>query len=139
MGLASGVKSIFKIDGRFRIGIGDGSASVLFRQRNNFRRGDLGTFNPALPVPRHLRDLMILTLEASEIATHSGHGERGRPRKEMKERLLFDGVHIQRDRTSIDEGVKLSLLILPHSTEAPFRERDRTSMVAEITLHLPIL
>ena len=63
---------------------------------------------------------MILALETSEIATHSSHGERGRPRKEMKEWFLFDGVHIQRDRTAVDVCVELSLLILSHSTESPF-------------------
>jgi hypothetical protein len=62
---------------------------------------------------------MILALEASEIAAHSGQGERGRPRKEMKEWLFFNGVHIQRDRTAVDKGVKLSFSVLSHSTKSP--------------------
>jgi hypothetical protein len=63
---------------------------------------------------------MILTLKAPEIAAHCGHGERGRSWKKMKERLLLNRVHIQRDCTAIDEGVKLSLPVLPHSTDPPF-------------------
>jgi hypothetical protein len=63
---------------------------------------------------------MILTLEASEIATHSGHGERGRPWKEMKEWLLLNRVHIQRDRAAIDKGVKLSFPVLSYSADSPF-------------------
>jgi hypothetical protein len=63
---------------------------------------------------------MVLTLEASEIATHSRDRERCRPRKEMKEWLLFNGVHIQRDGTAIDKSVKLSFPVLSHSTDAPF-------------------
>jgi hypothetical protein len=58
---------------------------------------------------------MILTLEASEIATHSGHGERRRPGKKMKDRLLFNGVRIQADRTAVDKGVKLSLPVLSYA------------------------
>jgi hypothetical protein len=63
---------------------------------------------------------MILTLEASEIASHSGYGERIRPWKQMKEWLLLDGVHIQRDRTAVDEGVELSFPVLSDSAESPF-------------------
>jgi hypothetical protein len=63
---------------------------------------------------------MVLTLETSEIATHSRHGERCRPRKEMKEWLLFNGVHIQGDGTAIDKGVKLSFPVLSYSTDSPF-------------------
>jgi hypothetical protein len=82
---------------------------------------------------------MILALETSEIASDSGDGERARPREEMKEWLFLDGVHIQRDRTAVDEGVKLAILVLSDSTNASFRERDEAAMVAEVTLHLLIL
>jgi len=64
---------------------------------------------------------MILTLEASEITSHSGDGERARPWKEMKEWLLLDGVYIQRDCTTVDEGVKLRFPVLSDSTESSFR------------------
>jgi hypothetical protein len=82
---------------------------------------------------------MILTLEASEIASHGGDGERARPGKHVKERLLFDRVHIQRDRTTVDEGVELAFPVLPHSTDSPFKREDDASMVAKVALHLPIL
>jgi len=65
---------------------------------------------------------MILTLEALEIASHSGNGERARPWKEMKEWLFLDGIHIQRDRTAIDQGVKLPFPVLSDPTEAPPRK-----------------
>jgi hypothetical protein len=82
---------------------------------------------------------MILTLEASEIASHRGDGERARPGKDVKEGLLFDVVHIQRDRTTVDEGVKLAFPVLPHSADPPFGRGDDASMVAKGALHLPIL
>jgi hypothetical protein len=77
MGLASDLVGIFEIDGGFGIRIGDGSASVLLCQRNDLGGGDIRTFNPTVVISRQLRDLMILTLKASEIATHGSHGERG--------------------------------------------------------------
>jgi hypothetical protein len=63
---------------------------------------------------------MILALETSEIAAYSGHGERGRPWKDMKQWLLFNGVHIQRDRTAINKGIKLPFPVLSNSTDPPF-------------------
>jgi hypothetical protein len=78
-------------------------------------------------------------LETPEIATHSGDGERGRPREEMKEWLLFNRVHIQGDRTAVNEGVKFPFPILSHSAQSSFRRGDNASMVAKNALHLSIL
>jgi hypothetical protein len=82
---------------------------------------------------------MVLTLKTSEITTHRSDGERSRPREEMKDRFLFNGVHIQGDRTTKDEGIELSFPVLPHSADTPFRWRDGAPMIAEGTLHLPSL
>jgi hypothetical protein len=61
---------------------------------------------------------MVLALKASKIATHSSNGKRARSRKEVEDRLFFNRVHIQGDRTTEDEGVKLSLSVLSHATDA---------------------
>jgi len=82
---------------------------------------------------------MILTLEAPEIASHRGDGKRSRPREEMKEWLFLNGIHIQRDRAAVDEGIKLPSLVLSDSANASFRERNEAPMVAEVTLHPLIL
>ena len=63
---------------------------------------------------------MILTLEASEIAPYSGYGKRARSGKEVKERFFFNRVDIERDRTTVDEGIKLAFPVLAHSTDSPF-------------------
>jgi hypothetical protein len=39
----------------------------------------------------------------------------------MKERLLFNGVHIERDGTAMDKGVKLAFAVLSYSADSPFR------------------
>jgi hypothetical protein len=82
---------------------------------------------------------MILALEALEIAAHRGDGERGRPRKEMKDWFLFNGVYIQGDRAAVNEGVKFPSLILSNSTQSSFRRGDEASMVTKNTSHLSIL
>ena len=80
---------------------------------------------------------MVLTLKTSEITTYRCDGERCRSREEMKNGFLFNGVHIQGDRTAKDEGIEFSFPVFPHSADASFRWRDGTPMVAEGTLHLP--
>jgi hypothetical protein len=80
---------------------------------------------------------VILALEAPEVTAHSSKGERGRPRIEVKDRLLLDGIDMQGDGPSKDEGIELSLPILPDSTDPSFRRRDGASVIAEMALDLP--
>jgi hypothetical protein len=63
---------------------------------------------------------MVLAMEAPEVTTRGGKGERGRPGKEVKDGLLFNRIYIEGDGSSIDEGVEFSFLILPYSAESSF-------------------
>ena len=54
----------------------------------------------------------------------------------MKDGLLLDRIHIQGDGSSKDEGIELSLPILPDSTDPSFGRRDGTSVIAEMALDL---
>ncbi len=55
----------------------------------------------------------------------------------MKDGFLLDRIHIQGDGSSIDEGIELSLPILPDTTDPSFRRRDGTPVIAETALDLP--
>jgi hypothetical protein len=79
---------------------------------------------------------VILALEAPEVTTDSSKGKRGRSRIEVKDGLLLDRIHIQGDGSSKDEGVELSLPILPYSTDPSFGRRDGTPVIAEMALDL---
>jgi hypothetical protein len=57
----------------------------------------------------------------------------------MKERFLFNGVHVQGDRTAINKGIEFSFPVLSNPTQSPFGRGNDASMVAEKTSHLPIL
>jgi len=75
-------------------------------------------------------------MEAPEVTTHGSKGERGRPRIEVKDGLLLDRIHIQGDGSSKDEGIELSLSILPYPADPSFGRRDGTSVIAEMALDL---
>jgi hypothetical protein len=80
---------------------------------------------------------MILTLKTSEITTHRSDGEGGGPWKEMKDGLLFYGIHIEGDGATKDKGIKLSIPVLTYSADASLRRRDDAPMVAKGTVNLP--
>jgi hypothetical protein len=79
---------------------------------------------------------VILALETPEVTTHSSKGERGRPRIEVKDGFLLDRIHMQGNGSSIDEGIELSLPILPDAADPSFRRGDRTPVIAEMALDL---
>ena len=79
---------------------------------------------------------MILALEAPKVATDSSKGKRGRPRIEVKDRFLLDRIHIQRDGSSKDEGIELSLPILPDATDPSLGRGNDAPVIAEMALDL---
>jgi hypothetical protein len=82
---------------------------------------------------------MVLALKTSKVAPHRGNGERSRAGEEVKERLLFNRVHVCRDDPTKNQGVKLPFFVLPHPTNPPLRGGDRASMVTKRTLYFPFL
>jgi len=82
---------------------------------------------------------VILALKTTEIAAYGRHGERAGSRQEVKERLFFDRIHMERDGAAIHKRIKNPLSILPDPTKAPLRGQDRASMVAEMTSNFSLL
>ena len=79
---------------------------------------------------------MILALETSEVTTDSSKGKGGRPGIEVKDGLLLDRIHMQGYGSSIDEGIELSLSILPDATDPSSGRGDGASVIAEMALDL---
>jgi hypothetical protein len=69
-------------------------------------------------------------LKTTKIAAHCSDRERGRSGIEMKDRLLFYRVYIERDGAAVDKAVKFSFPVLSHPADPPFRGRNDTPMVA---------
>jgi hypothetical protein len=89
MGQTGSLRHIFYIGKGLRIGIGDAWTVMLQAKTNHlFWRqiimAHLGRCN--------LRDVMILTVQATEVTTRTSQGQTGRPWMEMIQRLLLDGV-----------------------------------------------
>jgi len=60
-----------------------------------------------------------LTKFTPQIAATGGNREGGSARQEMKQRLFFDRVIIDRSQTTINQGFQIATLIFPNSTETP--------------------
>ena len=58
---------------------------------------------------------------------------------EMKNGLLLNGIHIQGDGSSKDEGIEFSLPILPDATDPSMGRSDGAPVIAEMTLNLSSL
>ena len=67
---------------------------------------------------RHLRDFMILTVQATEITTRTGDRQTLRTWMEMIQRFLLDGIDGQRTRFAIDFADKHAIMIPATATKA---------------------
>ena len=88
---------------------------------------------------RGLRDVVVLTVQATEIATSTGDGETSGARMEMIEWLLLDGIDGQRTRFTIDLAQKHAVLIPSATTNARFTFGNAAMVRTEQTLHSTIL
>ena len=52
-----------------------------------------------------LRDIVILTVEAAEVAANSGDGKRLTAGQKVKQRLFLDGVNIFSNQAAVNQAV----------------------------------
>ena len=88
---------------------------------------------------RCLGDIMILTVQASEVTTCAGNGETGSTRMEMIKRFFLHRVDGQGTRLAIDLAYKPAIMIPPTTTDTRLALSDVTVMRTERTLHSPTL
>ena len=84
---------------------------------------------------RCLGDIMILTVQASEVTTCAGNGETGSTRMEMIKRFFLHRVDGQGTRLAIDLTHKYAIIIPPTATDPRLTFSDMTVMRTERTLH----
>ena len=114
-GFFADVDNIFAPDGRLVVGEGKRLATVLQRQlRHIFRRNMLGTH---LIRPR-FRNVPVLAEEAAHVAARCAHAENARVRQKMIQRLLFDGINLQRGGRTVSQTIEFSALIDANETES---------------------
>ena len=88
---------------------------------------------------RHLRNLMILTVQTLEVAASTGNGEALGARMEVVQRLLLDGVNGQRTGFAIDFAHEHTVLITTAPADSRLAVRNLTMMRTEQTLHPSII
>jgi hypothetical protein len=74
--------------------------------------------------------LIVLAVEAVEVATHRGNGIRPAAGHKMKKRLFLDGITIFRNQPAVHQAVQLALLILPYPADTSFTLLDMTMVIA---------
>ena len=84
---------------------------------------------------RYLRNLVVLTVQATEIAARTGNGEALGARMEMVQRFLLDGVDGQRTGLAIYLAQEHTVLIATAPADARFAIRHFAVMRTELTLH----
>lgn len=80
---------------------------------------------------RYLRNFVVLTLKATEVATRRRDRKGGRAGKEVIQRLFLHRIHVLGDNLSIDKAVKRASLVFPNAAYPPMSFLDYTAMVAE--------
>src|SRR5580704_10578035 len=83
------------------------------------------------------RNIPVLAEEAPHVAARRAHAEHTRARQKMIQRLFFDGINLQRGRSSIPEVVELPVLIDADETKSRLPGMNVAMARAQITMHAP--
>ena len=129
---AGRIRHIFYIGERFRIGVGDAWTMVLQTEIDDSLRREVVM---ADIYRSNLRNLVILTVQTTEIATRTGQRQAFRARMKMIQRLLLNGVDGQRTRLAIDLADQYTVMIPSTATKARLTIGDMTMVRTELALY----
>ena len=137
-GQAGHVLGVLEEDGGFGVGVGD--AGRMGRQgvghdglRVAFVSQDLAAVDPGV-----LGDVIVLAVEAHEVAARGGDGIGPGARQEVKQGLFLNGVDVLGNHLAVIEAVEGAVLVLPDVAEPPFARIDLALVGAQIALDLLI-
>jgi hypothetical protein len=99
MGQTGAVGDVFEVGEGFGIGVGDARTVVLLTEGDEGLGGEVVVLDIGGGC---LGDVVVLTVEATEIATCAGEGETGGAGMEVVEGFLFDGVDGEGAGTGVD-------------------------------------
>ena len=88
---------------------------------------------------RHLRNLMILTVQAAEITARTGYRQARGAGMEVVERLLLNGVYGQRTRPAVYLADKHAIHIPSTPADTRLSIRNLAMVGTEQTLHPSII
>jgi hypothetical protein len=126
---AGRIRHIFYIGKGFGIGIGDARAVVLQTETDDLLWREVVVIDL---IRSDLRDLVVLTVQTTEITTRTGEGETGGTRVEMVERLLLDGVDGQRTGFGIDLADEYGVMVTTTAATARLAIGNMTMVRTEL-------
>ena len=114
---------------RLVVGERHGSAARAFRHRDDPIRLDDGL----RPLERAAvtRKVMVLAERAAEVAPEGADGERERPRQKRGERLLLDGIDLERRGVAVGVHHERAAFVAAHMAGADAARRDAAPARAE--------
>src|SRR5437879_2377056 len=83
------------------------------------------------------RDVPVLTEEAAHVAACRAHAEDARARQKMIQRLLFDGIHLQRGGRTVSQAIEFSILIDAYETKPRLAGADVAVPRTKIAVDFP--
>ena len=125
---ARAVDHVFTENGRFAVGVGDGSRSARGGQIDDIRRRSIGWMHG---VRVGLRDIPVLTERAVDVTADGGNGERFGTGEDVEERLLLDRIVVERDGAAINAGHVAAVAVGPNATVSAFPGRHAALARAE--------
>ena len=136
VGQTGTVSYIFYIREGFCIGVGDARTVVLQTEIDELLWREVVVIDL---VRGDLRDLVVLTVQTTEVTPCAGQRQTGGARVEMIEWFLFDGVDGQRTGFAIDLADEHAIVITTTATAACPTVSDTTMMRTEQALYHPIV
>ena len=89
--------------------------------------------------PGILGNVVVLAVQAHEIAAHRGDGVGAGAGQEVEQRLLLDGVDVLGDDLAVIEAEELAVPVFPHVADAPLVRVDLAFMGAKKAVDLLVL
>ncbi len=120
-------------DCRFHIGVTDTGAAASQSVVNHLLGSTFGTGYLAVMGMGILRNIVILTVEATEVATHRGDGERLAAGQKVEQRFFFDGINIFSNQSAVHQRVQFAVPVFPHPADAAFSWFYVAMMTAQFT------
>jgi hypothetical protein len=124
---------------RLGVRIGNARTAHLPRRRNDLVGTRRLPCKRAVAVAGQLGDIRVLAVFAAKITARRRDGKRQASRKEMEQRLLFDGIDVLRNNLVIDEADQHAVPVLPDRADAELTGGDEAAVGAKAALHLALL
>ena len=133
---AGSIVGKFEVDGRFSVGIGNAGTMAMTGCIDDRSRRNLFPEDYTCTVMRKLRNISILAMLATEVATWRRDGVRAAAGQKVKEGFFFYGIDVSCYHLIINEAIEDSLPVFAHAADSTLSCRYKTAVAAQPALNL---